>query len=92
MYKSMDLENIFQLTTSRGGRQSGNLDIADYKLFSTHDLSWRSTSMVYGHGRNVFFSTHDLSWRSTEVLLSDPEPGIFQLTTSRGGRQESEER
>ena len=43
MYKSMDLENIFQLTTSRGGRQSGNLDIADNTIFSTHDLSWRST-------------------------------------------------
>ena len=68
MYKSMDLENIFQLTTSRGGRQSGNLDIADNTIFSTHDLSWRSTLEKAYLLEQADFSTHDLSWRSTAKL------------------------
>ena len=38
-----------------------------YMLFSTHDLSWRSTKAYLHRGNHVCFSTHDLSWRSTNT-------------------------
>ena len=77
---------IFQLTTSRGGRQ---LPDVDYKIvfnFSTHDLSWRSTNLFHLNSLLKTFSTHDLSWRSTYSTTEQMNSAIFQLTTSRGGR------
>ena len=60
--------------------------------FSTHDLSWRSTGCPCGNTCNRSFSTHDLSWRSTTVLFHWRKQKFFQLTTSRGDRQNSKTR
>ena len=84
--RSCDRYN-FQLTTSRGGRCFWYISNGYGICFSTHDLSWRST---YQHGAMEIcekFSTHDLSWRSTYLEDHTYSPKIFQLTTSRGGRQ-----
>ena len=58
-------------------------------IFSTHDLSWRSTKTHHIITCNDFFSTHDLSWRSTVRKYVLCATCYFQLTTSRGDRQES---
>ena len=39
------------------------------------------------HYTDGIFSTHDLSWRSTRKLLDKTTQKAFQLTTSRGDRQ-----
>ena len=57
------------------------------KEFSTHDLSWRSTALVYSWSNGKDFSTHDLSWRSTACAICFQTADIFQLTTSRGDRR-----
>ncbi len=56
-------------------------------IFSTHDLSWRSTVSCEFNPNSFRFSTHDLSWRSTTVNIHCRAAEFFQLTTSRGGRQ-----
>ena len=44
------------------------------------------------HYTDGIFSTHDLSWRSTTVLFHWRKQKFFQLTTSRGDRQNSKTR
>ena len=78
---------IFQLTTSRGGRRFWYISNGYGICFSTHDLSWRSTFYWKKEMYRQIFSTHDLSWRSTYLEDHTYSPKIFQLTTSRGGRQ-----
>ena len=40
----IDILETFQLTTSRGGRQYEESGLTFKEIFSTHDLSWRSTT------------------------------------------------
>ena len=104
----MAMLTVFQLTTSRGGRQTrscqntlkkyfnsrpheevdivGLLIPADNKI-STHDLTRRSTFMSRRTYEVLVISTHDLTRRSTDSELFCIIATLFQLTTSRGGRQ-----
>ncbi len=55
-------------------------------IFSTHDLSWRSTKIfVLSFGNNFFQLTTSRGDRR-DVLAGTPVTGVFQLTTSRGDR------
>ena len=54
---------------------------------STHDLTKRSTRIVYFAIVSLNVSTHDLTKRSTSrILLAARCAVMFQLTTSRRGR------
>ena len=78
---------IFQLTTSQGGRHKGGLlhnfclyfnsrphkevDViyrfdGDFYSISTHDLTRRSTAIVFSPPSGLTISTHDLTRRSTQ--------------------------
>ena len=57
--------------------------------FSTHDLSGRSTGVFSVLFLLYRFSTHDLSGRSTFLGGKHGYRFNFQLTTSRGGRQQN---
>ena len=78
---------IFQLTTSRGGRQDSFFRYRSIHRFSTHDLSWRSTYIRHCLSKYPYFQlTTSRGGRQVAVMqISDLE--FFQLTTSRGGRQ-----
>ena len=80
--------NIFQLTTSQGGRRSGLDRIIMPTCISTHDLTRRSTVKKYKRFSTLQISTHDLTRRSTTfpitLLMCQL---VFQLTTSQGGRR-----
>ena len=76
----------FQLTTSRGGRPPKQICFLVCLRFSTHDLSWRSTSSIVSITQTVFFqlttSRGDRQWRKIKMETKI----FFQLTTSRGDR------
>ena len=78
--------SIFQLTTSRRGRQA----VAGFQgrpgHISTHDLTKRSTVRAYVMRYFVHISTHDLTKRSTFRRSAILSIWLFQLTTSRRGR------
>ena len=78
----------FQLTTSQGGRQATAWAHDKLGLISTHDLTKRSTLYAFFVSRYKFISTHDLTKRSTHNPLRFLFIPIFQLTTSRRGRQQ----
>ena len=76
----------FQLTTSRGGRPPKQICFLVCLRFSTHDLSWRSTSSIVSITQTVFFqlttSRGGRQWRKIKMETKI----FFQLTTSRGDR------
>ena len=78
---------FFQLTTSRRGRLVVLCCTPACSPLSTHDLTQRSTfiSIIFGEVQNL--STHDLTQRSTVLWIFWHHLQIFQLTTSRRGRQ-----
>ena len=65
----------FQLTTSRRGRPAyccaTSLDIS----VSTHDLTKRSTGLIFYRRLTETVSTHDLTKRSTTILQRAADPG-----------------
>ena len=77
---------IFQLTTSQGGRPSGGSASNTLAIISTHDLTRRSTCIGEPLSGTMFISTHDLTRRSTVGRHLSWNFSAFQLTTSRGGR------
>ena len=62
--------DVFQLTTSRGGRHFNIIDQPQYFYISTHDLTRRSTGMVYDLCSGKGISTHDLTRRSTTTTCA----------------------
>ena len=54
---------------------------------STHDLTQRSTLFINECDFAYHLSTHDLTQRSTVSVLDHIPRSVFQLTTSRRGRQ-----
>ena len=99
---------VFQLTTSRGGRQKVitcfsqqgyfnsrpheevdkyRKSAGQFNCISTHDLTRRSTRSCKKGKQMSNISTHDLTRRSTHRKQKRKVANIFQLTTSRGGRQ-----
>ena len=56
-------------------------------MISTHDLTKRSTYADKVYEGDYFISTHDLTKRSTPELYHSNYDDVFQLTTSRRGRQ-----
>ena len=80
--------SIFQLTTSRGGRQSQLLQSHNAYFFNSRPLV--EVDMIgMTMAQQINFSTHDLSWRSTLIPSIMTFNILFQLTTSRGGRQQN---
>ena len=70
--RSEDTEQIFQLTTSRGGRQILEYIQPQGGIFSTHDLSWRSTGRVSeSRTEFMFFNSRPLvevdSWENGKL-------------------------
>ena len=57
-------------------------------IISTHDLTKRSTVQVALCLNHGCISTHDLTKRSTGSTAAVLAESVFQLTTSRRGRQE----
>ena len=87
---SSEISRTFQLTTSHGGRHRTDIIFLKRITLSTHDLTWRSTNIgivFWGGGR---LSTHDLTWRSTLIQMQRRPSAGFQLTTSHGGRPDSD--
>ena len=78
---------VFQLTTSHGGRHAGIQWSAVSDGLSTHDLTRRSTSVFPSLYLLTCLSTHDLTRRSTAWGYHGKARGVFQLTTSHGGRR-----
>ena len=79
----------FQLTTSRRGRPFP-LNATESPLFiSTHDLTKRSTCLFKHKDHFQSISTHDLTKRSTRSTTTLAVKRLFQLTTSRRGRQQN---
>ncbi len=77
----------FQLTTSRRGRPGASGTKPENLGLSTHDLTQRSTRICRNDCPGPNLSTHDLTQRSTIMELIWMGLQIFQLTTSRRGRQ-----
>ena len=78
---------LFQLTTSRRGRQFRLLILNIIAIFQL-TTSRRGRRVQNGAGINSGeLSTHDLTQRSTHSPPLYMSRGIFQLTTSRRGRR-----
>ena len=60
---------IFQSTTSRGGRQFNCDPSCSHNGISIHDLPRRSTFQIQDMTRCIYISIHDLPRRSTTVRL-----------------------
>ena len=77
---------VFQLTTSRGGRQKVITCFSQQGYFNSRPHEevdkYRKSA-----GQFNCISTHDLTRRSTHRKQKRKVANIFQLTTSRGGRQ-----
>ena len=77
---------IFQLTTSRRGRRTGQGGVYRVSVLSTHDLTQRSTFVLgVAESRLTFQLTTSRRGRLVPEFAG-PEDRYFQLTTSRRGR------
>ena len=77
---------IFQLTTSRGGRQIAPKAFPTVSAFQLTTSRGGRPCISYVISFLAAISTHDLTRRSTEPYQNDEQEELFQLTTSRGGR------
>ena len=78
---------IFQFTTSQGGRHYIAYNNKPYEDLSIHDLTRRSTIYIVFCSRIWTLSIHDLTRRSTILYRVDRRRrSTFQFTTSQGGR------
>ena len=81
------MEEVFQLTTSRRGRQQAISRYYIRFLISTHDLTKRSTKRTAEIVlRRIFQLTTSRRGRRKKMRLIDAD-ALFQLTTSRRGRR-----
>ena len=86
--KSAQLRSIFQLTTSRGGRPGQSTPTAGNMCISTHDLTRRSTRTAMSDNRTQkYFNSRPHEEVDIRDKIALFITAIFQLTTSRGGRQ-----
>ena len=64
------------------------ISVSSFLHVSTHDLTKRSTTVTVNTAEIIVVSTHDLTKRSTlEQQVATLGAEVFQLTTSRRGRQ-----
>ena len=87
-----ECREIFQFTTSQGGRltrrstRSHSGRSQNRHFLSIHDLTRRSTALRFLRFLMGNLSIHDLTRRSTILNPYYQALGIFQFTTSQGGR------
>ena len=85
--KSLALSpNLFQFTTSQGGRLLLRISRNIVECLSIHDLTRRSTLCRYFWKCWLHLSIHDLTRRSTTHYGRNTPEKPFQFTTSQGGR------
>ena len=84
---NINTKTIFQLTTSRRGRQPFSLNRLLLEPFNSRPHEEVDVNNLYYRMYDVILSTHDLTKRSTILSEISSSLCIFQLTTSRRGRR-----